>query len=127
MPKFSAGSREQLSTCHPDLQAVFNFVVEHFDCKVIEGHRSLEQHAINVAAGKSHATHSFHTDTPSLAVDVAPYPIDWEDTKRFTKFAYFVLGVAAAMNIKIRWGGDWNMNNIDDQKFNDLVHFELVK
>ena len=31
------------------------------------------------------------------------------------------------MNIKLRWGGDWNDNkDFSDQTFDDLVHFELV-
>jgi hypothetical protein len=30
------------------------------------------------------------------------------------------------MNIKIRWGGDWDSDNImKDQTFNDLPHFQL--
>ena len=31
------------------------------------------------------------------------------------------------MNIKIRWGGDWDSDNImKDQTFNDLPHFEII-
>ena len=34
---------------------------------------------------------------------------------------------ANELNIKIRWGGDWNMNgDIRDNKFNDMYHFELI-
>ena len=34
---------------------------------------------------------------------------------------------ASELNLKIRWGGDWNMNgDLRDNKFNDLFHFELV-
>jgi hypothetical protein len=62
-----------------------------------------------------------------MAVDVAPYPIDWEDTKRFYHFAGFVQATAKQLNIPIIWGGDWNNNNnFKDQTFNDLVHFELI-
>ena len=69
---------------------------------------------------------SHHNSDPSRAVDVAPYPIDWNDTERFGRFAGFVLGMAAAMGIPLRWGGDWDRDNdTHDQKFNDLVHFEL--
>ena len=39
-----------------------------------------------------------------------------------------MLGVAAAEGIKIRWGGDWDRDNdLADQSFNDLVHFEDLK
>jgi peptidoglycan L-alanyl-D-glutamate endopeptidase CwlK len=59
---------------------------------------------------------------------VAPYPIDWNDTKRFYHFAGFVLGVAKSSKIAIpiRWGGDWDSDNdLNDQTFMDLVHWEL--
>ena len=63
---------------------------------------------------------------PSRAVDVVPYPIDWNDRERFHLFAGFVLGIAQSMGIKLRWGGDWNMNfEVDDNQFDDFPHFEL--
>ena len=34
---------------------------------------------------------------------------------------------AAELNIRIRWGLDWNMNgDIRDNNFNDQYHFELI-
>ena len=37
-----------------------------------------------------------------------------------------VMGVAKQMNLPIRWGGDWDMDNdLDDSNFLDLVHFEI--
>jgi peptidoglycan L-alanyl-D-glutamate endopeptidase CwlK len=34
---------------------------------------------------------------------------------------------ANELNIKIRWGLDWNSNgNILDNKFNDMYHFEII-
>jgi peptidoglycan L-alanyl-D-glutamate endopeptidase CwlK len=33
-----------------------------------------------------------------------------------------------AIKHRIRWGGDWDMDNdLSDNTFNDLVHFELYK
>ncbi len=44
---------------------------------------------------------------------------------RFYYFAGFVMGTAAAMGVRLRWGGDWDGDTeLDDQKFRDLVHFE---
>ena len=69
-----------------------------------------------------------HNSYPSRAVDVTPYPVDWEDRERQTLFAGFVLGVANQMGIKLRWGGDWDMDmEVQDNKFYDFPHFELVK
>lgn len=130
MPSFGKASRKQLDTAHPDLQKLFNKVVQHWDCTVIEGKRSEAQHKKNLASGASKTLHSKHVtgDKPSMAVDVAPYPIKWKDEERFYAFAGFVIGVAWMMGIRIRWGGDWDSDrDFGDQTFNDLVHFELVK
>ncbi len=62
-----------------------------------------------------------------MAVDIAPYPIDWKDHKRFYYLAGIVKGVASQMGIKVRWGGDWDSDNdLNDQSFMDLGHFEIV-
>ena len=67
-----------------------------------------------------------HNQYPSLAVDVAPYPIDWKDRERFTYFAGFVMGIAASMGLTIRWGGDWDRDTeLKDNNFDDLPHFEI--
>ena len=63
----------------------------------------------------------------SRAVDMAPYPIDWEDRERFHYFAGHVMGIAATMGGQLRWGGDWDEDTeVDDNSFDDLPHYELV-
>ena len=129
MPAFGKASQEKLATCDPRLQKVFNEVIKHFDCTVIEGHRGEEAQNKAFAEGKSKLKYpqGKHNKTPSLAADVLPYPIDWNDTNRMRYFAGFVVGIAATMGIKLRWGGDWNQNTeLKDNSFNDLPHFELV-
>ncbi len=42
MPRFSRRSQHRLRTCKTSLQDVFNFVVELFDCTILEGHRGEE-------------------------------------------------------------------------------------
>ena len=38
-----------------------------------------------------------------------------------------IFSCASELNIKLRWGLDWNMNgDIRDNKFNDMYHFELI-
>lgn len=129
MPEFSQKSRERLGTCHSDLQGLFIAVAETYDCTVIEGHRSNERQDSLFAEGKSklRGGQSTHNSRPSMGVDVAPYPIDWKDSRRFYHFAGFVEGVASGLGLKIRWGGDWDSDkDFNDQNFNDLVHFELL-
>jgi len=65
---------------------------------------------------------------PSLAVDAAPYPIDWNDRDRWMRFSGFVLGVARAYGVTLRWGGDWDRDwDVADNRFNDWPHFEIVE
>lgn len=129
MPQFGSHSRAQLATAHTELQRLFNEVIKHWDCKITEGKRSEEQQRYYVATGASKTLKSKHVypvGEPSLAVDVAAWPINYEDYKRQLAFSGFVLGVAAMLGINVRWGGDWNSNHdLADQTFNDLVHFEL--
>ena len=128
MPKFGKRSREKLNTCDEDLIALFNEVVKYFDCSVLEGHRGrvLQDKYFKEGKSKLKFPDGRHNKKPSVAVDVVPYPIDWDDRERMTYFAGFVKGVAYQMGIPIRWGGDWNNNNdLKDNDFDDLPHFEL--
>ncbi len=130
MPSFSKASSDRLESCHPDLQKVFEKVVENFDCSIIQGHRSEEEQNeyFRTKRSKVQYPNSKHNSKPSMAADVSPYPIDWKDEKRFYFFAGYVLGVAFSMGIKLRWGGDWDSDkDLNDQNFMDLVHFEVKK
>lgn len=130
MPKFSEASKKRLATCHPDLQKIFNLVIKNVDCTVTEGYRSDEDQEEAYKKGNStlRAGQSKHNQMPALAVDVVAYPIQWESSKRNYHFAGYVKGIADALGIKIRCGADWDGDNdLDDQTFNDLVHFELKK
>ncbi len=124
MPEFGKKSRERLDTCHSDLQAICELVIEHYDFTVLEGHRSGDRQDELFRQGKSKlkAGQSKHNENPSRAVDIAPYPIDWDDRERFHLFAGFVIGIGQSMGIKLRWGGDWNMNfEVDDNNFDDFL------
>lgn len=130
MPTFSQSSLRRLHSCDQRLQDLFIKVVRFHDCRILEGHRGEE--AQNEAYHNNRSTvrwpNSKHNKLPSLAVDVAPYPVDWEDLDRFRVFAGFVLGVATVMGIELRWGGDWDSDwDYTDQRFHDLPHFELLR
>ena len=129
MYSYSKKSRDRLDTCDERLQDIFNILIDYMDVSILEGHRGEEVQNNYYDEGKSKLRYpdSKHNKSPSLAVDVAPYPIDWEDRERFVNMAGKVKGIAVAMNIDIRWGGDFNRNNdLTDESFLDLVHFELV-
>ena len=127
--KFGKRSYRNLSEAHPEIQRLFNEIIKHYDCSVIEGFRPEEEQNRAYHSGRSKLKfpQSKHNKTPSLAVDVVPYPIDWKDKERFYYFGGVVKGVAESLGIKIRWGGDWDSDNkFKDQSFNDWPHFELV-
>lgn len=127
-------SREKLSTCHPDLQKVFQAAGEILPLVIVCGFRGREAQDAAVASGHSQTPFptSKHNATPSLAVDFAPYDcyvngrIDWGDVKRFYYFAGIIQGIALSMGTKLRFGGDWDGDlELKDNRFNDIGHFEL--
>lgn len=129
MFSFSSTSRSKLSQCHPLLQDLFYEVIKHVDCSIICGFRKEVDQNIAFSTGKSGVQwpDSNHNDTPSTAVDVVPYPIDWNDHNRFYNFVGFVRGIAVMKGIDIRVGADWDGDfEVKDQNFHDLPHFELI-
>ena len=128
MPYFGKSSKKRLSTCDSKLQKVFNEVIKHVDCSVLEGHRSKDRQNKLYEEEKTKVKypHGRHNRQPSSAVDVTPYPVDWKDRERQTLFAGFVIGVASQMGINLRWGGDWDQDfQVVDNRFDDFPHFEL--
>ena len=132
MPKFGKRSKERLKGVDAKLVNVLNEVVKHFDITVIEGLRSQERQNELVAKGLSKTKFGKHVQ--GKAVDISPYPIDWDARDDFHYLGGFVLGVASQMGVNLRWGGDWNASSLykgkrttKDNKFDDLVHFELLE
>tara|TARA_R100000306_G_C4358145_1_gene133844 strand:+ start:337 stop:750 length:414 start_codon:yes stop_codon:yes gene_type:complete len=134
MPKFSKRSQGRLDTCHPRLVTLFDQVIKHYDCTILEGYRDKQAQDEMFRSGRSKLNYpkSKHNGSPSLAVDVVPYPINWQNTERMRHFAGYVFGVASVLGISLRWGGDWKSTaftedrGLRDQSFMDLPHFELV-
>lgn len=130
MPKFGTESRKRLDTCHRDLQEICELVIPNYDFTVLEGFRTNARQDDLFRQGKSklRGGESKHNSNPSIAVDIAPYPIDWNNTKRFFLLSGFMFQAAAQLGIKLRWGGDWSGDWIHtDQSFHDLPHFEIVR
>lgn len=127
MAEFSHRSKYILSTCHMDLQVICNKAIKIYDFSVITGYRGELQQGELFTMGKTRLQYpnSLHNQKPSIAVDLAPYPVDWNNHKRFYLLAGIMFAIADSMKIKIRWGGDWKMNWSHSQNFIDLPHFEL--
>ena len=128
MYKFSKRSKDNLDSCHPDIQKVFNEVIKHVDCTVLEGIRTRARQEELVRTGKSKTMNSKHLayDGVSRAVDVMKYPIVWDDWKSNAMFAGFVIGIAKSMGIELTSGIDWDNDfNVTEHSFLDAPHFQL--
>lgn len=128
--EFSLFSESKLKTCHPYLREVLQAAILVYDFRILEGHRTEEEQSDAFFKGHSKVMwpDSKHNSLPSKAVDIAPYPIDWNDKVRFYFLAGIVKGIARLKGINIRWGGDWDSDgDFKDQTFDDLVHFELIE
>lgn len=129
MAEFSVRSLDRLGTCVPELQRVMNEAILEFDFTVLCGHRGREEQERAFREGNSrvHWPHGKHNSVPSKAVDVAPWPVDWDDLVRFGVMAEVILSVAERLGIKLRWGHDWDMDGRLGEKGEwDWPHFEVV-
>ena len=134
MPYFSKSSKNKLETCDPELQTLFNYVIKYFDCTIVCGIRGREEqeHAFQNGFSTVQYPNSKHNSSPSEAVDVVPYPIEWENIDRMRYFIGFVKGVArmlydyGAMEKEITTGIDWDNDTIlKDQRLKDCPHFQI--
>lgn len=128
MSKFSlsAASLANLQGVHPDLVKLVHRAIElsTVDFKVIEGKRTMARQKELFAKGATKTMNSRHLT--GHAVDLLPLPVDWNNRKPFELVSQAMFAAAKELNIKIRWGGDWNENGKStDEKFYDGPHFEL--
>jgi peptidoglycan L-alanyl-D-glutamate endopeptidase CwlK len=120
MPSFSAKSKASLAKARPELQKLFAAVILEIDCTVLDSERgkAAQEKAFKAGNSKAHFGQSPHNFTPSIAVDVVPYPLDWDDIAAFKKLGAVVKRKAKELGIPISWGGDW-------RSLKDFPHYEL--
>lgn len=125
---FGKRSETNLQGVHSDLVKVVRraLAMSEIDFSVIEGLRTKERQAQLFKQGATKTLNSRHLT--GHAVDIVPYPLDWNDIAAFGKLAKAMFAAAKELKIPIRWGGDWNRNGrSDDETFYDGPHFELLK
>jgi peptidoglycan L-alanyl-D-glutamate endopeptidase CwlK len=120
MPKFGAASKRNLAEAHPLLQQLFNEVIKDANCTVLDAQRGRKAQELAFAQGhsKAHFGDSAHNYVPAVALDVVPYPLDWNDLASFRTLAAMVKIKAKQLSIPIQWGGDW-------KGLVDMPHYEL--
>lgn len=122
MAKFSERSKQRLETCHPLIQEIMNEAIKEYDFSVLCGVRDKEEQdrVFNQGYSKVQYPNSKHNKAPSIAIDIIPYPIDWNNIERFKDLSKIVLKIAEMLEIKLNWGGNW-------KSFKDYPHYELDK
>jgi len=128
--QFSEKSKDEFVSCHPKLMDVLSEAIKYTDFTILEGYRDpkRQDQLFRKGLSKAKAGESKHNSFPSMAVDLAPYPIDWKDTERFALLAGHILAISKRMGYNIRWGKDWDQDgDLNDQTFNDYAHFELME
>lgn len=124
---FALGDRshKNLDGVHSDLVSVVELAIKLTtqDFMVIEGLRTIERQKQLLAEGKSKTMNSRHLT--GHAVDLCPYPVDWNDTNKFKAIADAMKSAAHKLDIPIEWGGDWK-GGWDKPHF-QLPHSEYPK
>lgn len=149
-------SMAQLNTVEPALARVIIRAIEltPIDFSVLEGARTLERQYNLYAKGRSvdelrkagvpsrilaqpgekkvtWTLKSKHfppaPGKPGRAVDLGVHPYDPNAGQAIYKqIKEAVFKAAAEQKVRLRWGGDWNMNDKTEHGENDFGHFELA-
>jgi peptidoglycan L-alanyl-D-glutamate endopeptidase CwlK len=133
-------SLARLNTCHPLIREIVHEANNIMEMSVLCGVRLKEEQDKAYADKKStlkwpYSKHNLKDKYQkfSHAVDIIPYFLegkshyDWRDSLAFSRLAGVMFAVAHSKGIKIRWGGDWDLDNRSaDEHFLDLPHFELL-
>ncbi|WP_433942487.1 M15 family metallopeptidase [Brevundimonas diminuta] len=142
--RLGAQSRARLAGVHPDLIGVVERAIQlsTVDFSVLEGVRTQQRQRELYAQGRTKpgkvvtwTLTSNHFVNPKTgyghAVDLIPFPVDWEGPTRFPKFDAIAKAMFAASKergVRIRWGADWDMDGKPRERGEtDSPHFELVR
>ena len=133
-------SKKNLSGVHPSLVRVVEraLQISKQDFMVLEGVRTVERQQELYAQGRSRpgdivtwTLKSNHFINPKTgyghAVDLVPFPVDWNDLKKFDEMNRAMEAAAKELGVNIRWGADWDEDGKPRERGeSDSPHWELV-
>ncbi len=128
MPVFGSRSLKARKELHPILQKIVDEAIKETDFTILDAQRGRaeQERARKGGFSKVGFGESAHNYRPAVAMDLAPYPIDYDNLTRFRALAKIILRIAKAQGAPIRWGADWDMDGkTSDERFLDWGHFEL--
>ena len=105
--------------------------ISEVDFTVLEGVRTLDRQRELYAQGRTApgkivtwTMKSRHIE--GKAVDLVPYPLDWNDLEKFSKIKDAMFQAARELDVNLRWGADWDGDGKYREKGEyDSPHFEL--
>lgn len=105
--------------------------ISEVDFTVLEGVRTLERQRELYAQGRTApgkivtwTMKSSHIE--GKAVDLVPYPLDWNDLEKFNKIKDAMFQAAKELDVNLRWGADWDGDgNYREKGEYDSPHFEI--
>ena len=120
MYKLGKRSLQRLKGVNPALVKVVKRAIElsEVDFTVLEGVRSEKRQRELFKKGATRTMNSYHLT--GHAVDLAPWPIDWNDTDKFVKIADAMEKAADELGVPLQWGGNW-------RTFVDMPHFQIPR
>lgn len=134
-----AKSLAKLEGVHPDLVKVVKRAIQisDQDFMVLEGVRTPARQKELYAQGRTKpgpkvtwtltSNHFKQADGSGHAVDLVPYPVDWNTPSKFTAIAKAMLVAADDLGVKLRWGGNWDGDDRPGEKGeSDGPHFERL-
>lgn len=114
-----------MSEVHPDIKRLMVEAIKDspLDFTILETVREMRRQKELLKLGTTKTLKSRHIPECNKsglceAVDVAPFPIDWQDKERFRALAAHILKKANQLEISIEWGGNW-------KSLVDMPHFQL--
>lgn len=136
----SQRSISNLRQVHPDLVSVVELAIQITgqDFIVIEGVRTQERQDELWAQGrtkpgpivtwtKDASSHGIGKDGYGHAVDICPFPVDWNDLSKFDAIYVAMMAAAQELGVRLRYGGDWDMDGkLRERGETDSPHFELA-
>lgn len=132
-------SLARLNGVHPSLVSVVKRAIEITtqDFSVLCGVRTAEEQKELYAQGRTKpgaivtwtlkSNHFTSADGFGHAVDLVPYPVDWDTLPKFDAIAEAMMRAAEELGVTIRWGADWDMDGlVREAGESDSPHFEMV-
>jgi len=129
VPKLGATSKQRRDTCAVTIQDVLNEAIKHVDFAVMCGHRTESAQNTAFVTKRSRAVWplSRHNTRPSEAVDIVPWPTQYDDLAKFYELATYMYAAADKLGVSLEWGGHWKNYTGKGHNDRDWAHWELRK